>query len=171
MAGLEYVNLVPLMFSFILIAPSAVFSSYIGMDIIYHGTVLNSYVFHIAAYIFLLPIILYAPLLLFVPFMIRAKSWGIQNFGNLIRKHNGDYVNKWMEGAPPQGDQLLGTMDNSSLSDINGSYAPVQGLKLIPVNYKMILLSFALNILPYIPLVFTYYSASSLFKQFLESIL
>jgi len=56
-------------------------------------------------------------------------------------------------------------MDNSSLADINVGYAPIQGIRLLPVNFKMISFSFALNVLPYLPLVFTYYSPADLFKN------
>jgi len=168
MAGLEYINLVPITFSFILVAPSAMLSAYIGIDIIYHGANLSQFVFQIATYVFFLPIILYAPLLIFIPKLIHAKSYGIQNFGSLIRKHNTEYVSKWIEGDPPKDDKLLGTMDNSSLADINGSYGSVQSMKLAPINYRMIFLSFVLNVIPYIPLIFTYYTGTFLFKHLLN---
>lgn len=170
MAGLEYINIVPLAFSYILIAISAIFSAHIGNDIVYNGALLTQYTIPILAYIFILPVILYAPLLLFLPFLVKAKIYGIQNFGNLIRRHNKDYKNVWIEGNGKAGEQLLGTMDNSSLNDINGSYGFVKDMQFIPINTKMILLSFIMNIIPYLPLVFTYYTANELFNDFLKSI-
>ena len=170
MAGLEYLNMVPLMFSFILMAPSAVLSALIGIDIIYNDAVLKSYTFQLAIYIFLLPIILYLPLAKFIPFLLRAKSEGIYKFGNLLRKHNIDYVKKWIASDSTNKEPLLGSMDHSSLSDINGSYAPISSLKLIPIDLKLIGLSFFLNIIPYIPLVFTYYSMRDLINLLIQSI-
>lgn len=170
MAGLEYINLCPLTFSFILMAPSAILASIIGIDIIYEGAVLSSYTFHILVYVVFLPIVLYSPLLVFIPKLIEAKSYGVQRFGSLIRQHNLDYAAKWIEDTTGNKESILGTMDNSSLSDINGSYAPVQGIKLFPVNYKMISLSFVLNVIPYLPLVFTYYSAADLFKALIQNV-
>jgi len=170
MAGLAYINLSPLNFSFILIGLSTILAAAIGIDIIYHNAVLKTYLFPIVIYLCLLPTILYSPLLFFMPFLIKAKSWGIRQFGNLIRKHNIDYRAKWIDGNPPKDDHLLGTMDNSSLADINGSYGPVQGLKLVPVDTKLLLLSFVLNLLPFIPLVFTYYSIFDLFKILTTSV-
>ena len=156
MGGLEYLNTVPLTLSYILVAPSAVFSAHIGMEIIYHGASLSEYVIPISAYIFMLPIILFAPLLLFIPKLIGMKTWAIKNFGSTIRKHNMAYRELWIEGKGKKEETLLGTMDNSSLADINGSYGPVQDMQVIPINRKMILMSFALNLIPYLPLVFTY---------------
>jgi len=170
MAGLEYLNLVPLTFSFILVAPSAMLSAVIGIDIIYHGASFSSYYIPILIYVFLLPIILYSPLLIFIPKLIHAKNEGIFKFGRLIRKHNSDYVEKWIDGEPPKNETILGAMDNSSLADINGSYAPIQSIKLIPIDIKMILVSFILNVIPYIPLVFTYYSLNDLFEIFARTI-
>jgi len=170
MAGLEYLNMVPLTFSFILMSPSAVLSAQVGIEIIYNGAQLSSYIYPIAIYIFLLPIILYSPLLFLIPVLIKAKTYGIFNFGNLIRQHNIDYAKKWMGNSTVGDVKLLGTMDNSSLADINGSYAPVQSMKIIPLDIKLIVLSFVLNILPYIPLVFTYYSLNDLFEFFIRSI-
>ena len=109
-------------------------------------------------------------MIFFFPFLIKAKSYGIRKFGNLIRKHNTDYAAKWIDGVPAD-EQLLGSVDHSSLSDINGSYNPVQGLRLLPVDTKMLLISFGLNVIPFIPLVFTYYSVLDLFKMLSSSFL
>lgn len=171
MAGLEYLNSVPLTLSYILVAPSALFSAHIGIEIIYQGASLSQYTIPISAYVFMLPIILYAPLLLFLPKLLKTKSYGIQNFGNLIRRHNIAYKKVWIDGSGKEGEELLGTMDNSSLADINGSYAPVQEMKLLPINAKMVIMSFVMNLLPYLPLIFTYYTVTELFNDFLKGLL
>jgi len=170
MAGLQYLNQCPVTLSFILMAPSAVLSAIIGMDIIYHDAVLSTYVVPITLYVVVLPIVLYAPLTLFMPLLIEAKHFGISYFGNLIRQHNKAYEEKWVAGDPPH-EPLLGSPDNSSLADINGSYTAVQGIKPVPIDFKMILLSFALNIIPYLPLVFTHYSATELFKMLVKNVI
>ncbi len=171
MAGLEYLNLVPLTFSFIIMAPSAVLSAIIGIDIIYNGALFKDYMFMVTVYVVLLPIILYAPLSIFTPLLIHAKIYGISMFGNLIRTHNLAYDKKWMDENHSQDEKLLGSIDNSSLADINGSYAPIQGMRILPIDFKLILLSFVLNVVPYIPLIFTYYSASELFKLIMKSVM
>jgi len=170
MAGLEYLNLVPLTFSFILIAPSAMLSAEMGIDIIYNGTSFTSYSQLILFYVFITPIILYSPLLVFIPNLLNAKRDGIIRFGNLIRKHNLNYFNKWVGEGIVNDEPILGTMDNSSLADINGSYAPIEEIKIFPIDFRMIVVSFIMNVLPYIPLVFTYYSFNELFKIFTKSL-
>ncbi len=169
MAGLGYLNMVPLTFSFILVAPSAMLSAMIGIDIIYNDTSFMAYFHLILFYVILSPILLFSPLLAFMPKLTNARREGIIKFGDLVRKHNYDYIKKWIDGKPGNDEAILGTMDNSSLADINGSYAPIEGMKLIPIDLKMIIVSFIMNVIPYIPLVFTYYSFSQLFNMFIES--
>lgn len=171
MAGLEFLNIVPLALSYILIAPSAIFAAHIGIDIIYKGANLLDFVMPIGAYVFLLPVILFAPLLLFIPHLMKTKIYGIQDFGNIIRSHNKSYREVWIEHTKSKNEQLLGTMDNSSLADINGSYGPVQGQQLFPINLRILFMSFVMNLLPYFPLIFTYYTPSQLFQDLLKSII
>ena len=171
MVGLGYLNLVPLTFSYIFIAPSAMMSAVIGIDIIYNGATFMSYYQLILLYVIIAPVILYSPLLIFMPKLVNAKRDGVLLFGDLLRKHNQDYIKKWINGEPDQNEPILGALDNSSLADINGSYAPIEEIKLFPVDLKMIIVSIFINIIPYIPLVFTYYSFSELFKLFIASLM
>ena len=169
MAGLGYLNLVPLTFSFILVAPSAMLSAEIGIDIIYNNASFMSYSETILFYVFITPIILYLPLFIFMPKLTNARNDGIIEFGDLIRVHNYDYAKKWIDVKQENDEAILGTMDNSSLADINGSYGPIEEIKIIPADLMAIGRSFIMNVIPYIPLVFTYYSVAELFKLLLKS--
>lgn len=68
-------------------------SNHIGVGIVNNNTIITDYTFPIAAYVFLLPLILYTPLALFAPLCIGAKIKGIQIFGKTLRKHNLAYKN------------------------------------------------------------------------------
>jgi len=168
-AGLAYLNSTPFTFSFILIAPSAMLSAEIGINIIYNDVSFMSYKLLILLYVFILPIILYSPLAVFMIKLFNARKEGVVMFGGLIRKHNYNYVKKWIDSSSTNKERILGAMDNSSLANINCSYTPITEMKLIPVNYRMIVLSFIMNVIPYIPLVFTYYSFTELFKMGIKS--
>ena len=171
MAGLQYLNYAPLTLSLVLIASSAILSSYISVEILQYGNALSDYVIEIVAYVIVFPILLYLPLLLFLGVLTKAKRYGIQYFGDLVRKHNLEYDQKWVKGGPPVDEPLVGSPDHSSLADINGSYGPIQSMKPFPIDYKMIISSMALSLLPFLPLVFTYYSASELFKMLITNVL
>jgi hypothetical protein len=170
MGGMEYLNLLPLAFSFLFLAPSATLAGGIGMEILYEGSALNQYLIDIMLYCIAVPLLLYSPLLIFMPHIMRILSRDIHRFGNLLTRHNNDYVDKWLNGPPPKDEKLLGALDNSSLNDINGSYTFVQGTRIFPVNLKMLLTSMILIILPFIPLLFTYYSGSELLNKLLGAL-
>ena len=170
MGGLEYLNLVPLAFTFLFVAPSAGLAGSFGIEIIYEGASLNQYYIEILIYVLSVPLILYSPLLFFTLKLKKALSRSIHQFGDLLTRHNNDYFEKWITGPPPKDDQLLGSVDNSSLSDINGSYGPVQGTKIVPLNFKMMFFSIILILLPFIPLIFTSFSGNEVLMKLLETI-
>jgi hypothetical protein len=168
MGGLSYLSLVPHRFGYILIAPSAMISAMIGVEIVYNNASFMTFANQILFYSFISLTILYSPLIIFFRKLSKARRDGIIDFGDLIRKHNYDYIKKWIDPNSNNTDPILGAADHSSLSDINGSYAPIAKMKRVPVSLMNITTSFIFSILPYIPLVFTYYSIKQLFNLFLK---
>lgn len=170
MAGLAYVNLCPLTFSFILMAPTAVVSATLGYRLIFLGETFSDYIIPIFVYVFTLSILLYLPLVAFTPLLVRAKADGIGSFGTLLRAHNLAYVKKWIESPPPADEPLLGSVDNSSLSDINGSYAPLHEMMPFPFDLRMFGVTLILALLPFLPLVFAEYSATEVLTALIDSL-
>lgn len=168
MAGLAYLNLTPFKFSMIFIAISTTLAARIGFEIVFDGEALTTYLVDILLYIVLVPLLLYGPLLFYTGMLMETKSKSMHHFGNLLTRHNIEFMNKWVEGPPPAKEDTLGSLDNSSLADINGSYGPVNDLKIIPWNFKMLVTSMAIILLPFIPLLFTFYSASELFTKLFD---
>lgn len=169
-AGLTYLNFTPLLFSFIFFAMGAVIAGDMGYDIIYNGASLKSFYIDILFFIIIVPVILYSPLLIFIPSLLKAKSNAVYKMGSLVNMHNQEYMNKWVNKTPFD-KEVLGAVDNSSLSDINGGYASAINMKVVPVNFKMFVTSCFILIIPFIPLIFTYYSIFDLFKMVLDSTL
>jgi hypothetical protein len=169
MAGMYYLNSIAFAFSFVIIIPSVLLSALAGMDILYSNAVITQFAFQIGVYVILLPIIAYLPLLFFTPQMIKAKAFGLSQFGDLIRAHNTAYKSKWLSGSLPSDEPILGSADHSSLADINGSYGPVFGTKAVPLNLKLVLATILLTLMPYVPLVFTYYSVTQVLKSLIST--
>ena len=169
-AGMTYLNLVPSTFCIVFFALAAVLAGTIGFDIINHGISLKSYTLDILFFVVGLPIFFYSPLLIFIPLLHKTKSQAIHQMGTLVARHNQDYVKKWLKNDPPPKEPILGAMDNSSLSDINGGYAPAISMNFIPINKRMIVMSGLILLVPFVPLVFTYYSLFDLIHIVLRSI-
>ncbi len=169
MAGLTYLNLVPLLFSFIFFSLSALFAAGLGENILYEGANLRDYTLDIIFFVLFIASIFYMPLLAFTPLLIRTKADAIHQLGSQVARHNHAYMVKWVYQNSPPEEGILGSVDHSSLSDMNGGYASVIDMKLIPINFKMFLLSCLTLTIPFIPLVFTYYSATDLFRLIVRS--
>lgn len=168
MAGLAYLNLTPFKFSLIFIAFSTTLVARIGFEIIFDDASLTTYLVDILLYLVAVPLLLYGPLLFYTHTLMDTKAKAIHHFGNLLTKHNVDFMNKWVDGPPPKNEPTLGSLDNSSLNDINGSYGPVNDLKIIPWNFRMLGTSMVVILLPFIPLLFTFYSASELLTKLFD---
>lgn len=167
LAGLSFMELVPVSFCVLSLAFSAVFSATIGEDILFYDGSLREHLYAILFFIFAAPVVLHLPLLAFIPVLIKAKVRAINKFSSLIQYHNNLYRDKWMEGSLPEDDHLLGSLDNSSMSDINGAYAQsVRGMNVFAMAPRTIVYCAFMLILPFLPLLLTMYSTTELIKKF-----
>jgi hypothetical protein len=163
MAGLEYMGLVPMTFCFLSLAFSAMFSALAGEDIIYNGATLKEYYYPILFFVISIPVVIHLPLLAMIPNLLKAKTRAMNKFSSLIQYHNNLYREKWMEGQLPKDDHILGSLDNSSMADINGSYQQaVKDMSIVPINQKSIIGMVLMLLIPFLPLLFTQYSLKDL---------
>lgn len=165
MAGLSYLSIVPLAFGVLCAALAAVFSSQIGEAVVYRGAALMDFKYGVGFFVVLLPLLLFSPLLAYVPLMIKTKTRGIYSFGSLVQYHNNLYREKWLEGSSPKGKSILGAADNSSMADINGSYAAVTQMKVIPVRPWTVVELSILLLVPFTPLLGLAYSFAEIISM------
>lgn len=169
-AGLTFINFVPFKFTIIFIAISIIIASNFGHNILYEGATIKQYSLDILFFVSLVPMLIYSPLLVFIPHLVKAKNEGVYRLGKTVSKHNREYYKKWTGKELPPDEKLLGNPDHSSLSDLNGGYAPVIEMTVLPINTKMFLMSCIVLFIPFVPLVFTYYSIVDLVKIVLDAI-
>ncbi|WP_439185040.1 hypothetical protein [Carboxylicivirga taeanensis] len=170
MAGLGYFNLFPLYFSMLVMVASTVYASIILMHILYDGSTLVDHLYGIVFYILFIDIIIYAPLLIYFPLLMETKTRAIHSFGSLITEHNVSYMERWVYKRLKK-ETILGSIDNSSLNDINGSYMAVMDMKIVPIDVRMFLTSLVFISIPFFPLVFTLYSPTELFRNIINATL
>jgi len=169
MAGLEFMRLVPLTFCFLSLAFSAMYSALIGEDILYNGATLKEYYYPILFYAVLVTIGIHLPLIFMIPNLIKVRARAMNKFSSLIQYHNNLYREKWMEGQLPEDDHILGSLDNSSMADINGSYQQaVKEMSVIPINRNSIVGAIVMLLVPFIPLLFTEFSLKILLSKLLQ---
>ena len=170
-AGLRYLNLVPLTFGVLYLSVSTTFSANIAMNVIYFGGKLNEYPNSILGFVIVVSLILFSPLLSFIPSLIKARIMGIKYFGSLIQYHNNLYKEKWMGKDLPESESILGSLDNSSMADINGTYEQsINSMRIIPINLRDIIAVMILLLFPFLPLLFLLYSPAELVTRLISII-
>ena len=162
MAGLGYLGHVPTLFGVLSLGLAAILSAEIGSSAISGGASLQTFLPAIGAFVLLTPVVLFCPLLTFMPLLTRTKVRGIYTFGSLVQHHNVLFRKKWLEARAPGDQSTLGSQDNSSMADINGSYAAVFEMNVVP--FRLIVpLSLSLGLLiPFLPLLGIIYSPAEI---------
>ena len=97
--------------------------------------------------------VLVAPLLVFIPRLLAAKQRGLLEYGELATTYTRAFDAKWLRGANPSNDPLLGTADLQSLADLGNSYDVIRQMKVVPISRSQVLFLAVCAALPALPLV------------------
>lgn len=73
---------------------------------------------------------------MFSPRMARAKRQGLACYGQLSQNYVEGSGQKWVLCDPPPNDDLLGTPDIQSLSDLNNCFEIVSSMRMVPFGVK-----------------------------------
>jgi hypothetical protein len=96
---------------------------------------------------------LIAPLLVFIPRLLAAKQRGLLEYGDLATTYTRAFDAKWLRGANPAAEPLLGTADVQSLADLGNSYDVIRQMKVVPISRSQVLFLALAAAVPALPLV------------------
>lgn len=170
MGGLEFLNGMPFIFSISALSLSMNLSTMIYEEIRDGAVTLLDYKFTITGFVILVAILCFLPLVSFIPKLLRLRSNAIEKFGALIQFHHNHFEAKWFSKSESEVESILGSTDPSSLADINGGYEAVQSMRIVPINYKLLLFAMLLLSIPFIPLLFTSYSFLEIFSLLIKAL-
>lgn len=167
--------LAPIHFSFAMLsfAMSCVISANVAFRITFQGldvTGLRTMIVPLIAYVVIAEMVIFGPLLVFVPRLIRAKLNGLMTYGNLTQRHNQLFHDKWTSSTEPEQRSPLGDPDMSSLVDLGSSYQVVQQMGILPVNTRQIIGVAVITCLPGLPLVFLVVPLPEMIRFFVTAI-
>ena len=171
MAGLEYLNYLPFMFSVCAASIALNLSVEIFVELREGQTTLLDYKLIVAGFVFITTMICYLPLIFFLPKLSQLRSEAIIKFGTLIQYHHNYFEKKWFSKPEPEVEEILGSTHPSSMGDINASYEAVQAMRAIPINYKYIMISAFILTLPFLPLLSTMFSIKELFDMIIKTLI
>jgi hypothetical protein len=161
--GIGFLGLPPSPFLRINLALAFLFSTYIAEHIVFQHHQLQEYYFLIGGFALFSIIMNVLPLLVFMPTLITQRRKGIYDYSALIQEHHRQFDEKWIQGKHTE--SLLGSGDASSMVDINGSFETVMHMRMVPFNFKIMLSSIVISVIPLLPVFAFEFNMLDLMKK------
>jgi hypothetical protein len=136
-------------------------------QILLYGTKIDALRPLFIAFLLIGTIIVFAPLLVFVPQLFRARLWGREAYGALVTDYSRQFQERWVE-RPGQA-ELLGNSDFQSLADLSSSYQDnVNKMRVILFELRDVVLLIVATLIPALPIVLTLLPAREVLKRLLH---
>ncbi len=132
-AGLGFLALYPSIFSGFVFALSCVFASALVKEFGLAKHSSENIWFALAGWLVLNLALFVGPLLVFVRPLYAVRERALLEYGRLANQHHLAFHRKWI-GEARSGEDLMGSGDPSSASDLNASLQAVRELRVVPVD-------------------------------------
>lgn len=139
MGGLGFIGRLPRAFVPLAFAMSSVLCSQLAHDIAWHGAHLKEIRIPLAIFAVVALLICFAPLLMFIPVLKKAKRDGLAEYGDLMARYNREVHRRWIEGKKPAEDRLLTAPELGPTTDINSIYDSIRSMRTVPFTRNGVL--------------------------------
>lgn len=169
-AGLGFLAIYPSIFSGFVFALSCVVASSMVKEIALARHDPNLVWFAIAGWIAFNLILFLGPLLVFAAPLYAVRERALLEYGRLATQHHLAFHRKWVREAR-DGEELMGSPDPSSASDLNASVQAVLGMRFAPIDLVAVLQLVVAAGIPMIGVVLTQVPLAELVKLIAGTIL
>jgi hypothetical protein len=149
----------------VLMAHGALLAGQLANQIFYMGARLTDFRLEILLLMIFLLFVVVGPLLVFAPQLAQARRTGLREYGTLAMQYVGDFDAKWLRGAAPAGEPLVGSADIQSLADLNNSFAVIKEMRVVPVTKQAIFQLAVATVAPFAPRLLTMMPLEDLLKK------
>jgi hypothetical protein len=146
-------------------AHGALLSGWIANRVFHLGAALPDFKIEIAIFVIVMQVLVLGQLLFFVPQLARAKRTGRREYGTLAEHYVQEFDTKWLRGAAPANESLVGSADIQSLADLSNSYEVVRTMRIAPVTRDAVVGVAAMTLAPVAPLLITMMPMEQLLKK------
>jgi hypothetical protein len=160
-AGLGFLTIFPSIFSGFIFALSCVVASAMLKDLasVQHSP--ETVWFALAGWLLICLGLVIGPLLVFAGPLYAVRERALLEYGRLANQHHLAFHRKWIEEAR-RGEEIMGSPDPSSASDLNATVEAVLQLRLVPVDFPTVLQLMVAAGVPLLAVVFTQISLGNL---------
>jgi hypothetical protein len=169
--GLAFLGRSPYAFAPILFAQGAMLAGMIANRVLYGGENLLSFKMEAVGLVAIFMLATLGPLTVFTPKLARAKRKGFADYGLLASRYVGEFEQKWVKGRGFPSDELLGSGDLQSLSDLGNSYSVIGEMRAVPFSIRDMVQLAAVTAAPLVPLGLIIFSLEELLTRLVKVIL
>jgi hypothetical protein len=170
-AGLGFLGGSTAAFMPLLLSQGALLAGQIANHIFYEGKTLLDFKPEIVAAVVFLLLLVLGPLCVFAPRLAQVKRQGLLEYGTLASRYVDEFDQKWLRGAAPQDEPLVGSGDIQSLNDLAGSFEVVNSMRPFPFSKTIVLQTAIAALIPVLPLALTMISLEDMVKRLLGILL
>ncbi|HEY7365201.1 MAG TPA: hypothetical protein VIE37_13930 [Methylomirabilota bacterium] len=169
--GLGFLASAPAAFAPVILAQSTFLAVFIAVRILFHDAALQAFQYEIAAFVVLQLLLVLGPLCVFSPALLALKRRGRREYGALATRYTQEFHQKWIGGAAPPGEPLVGSGDIQSLADLANSYEVVRSMRAVPFARDAVIQLAVPALIPFAPLLLTVVPADQILKSLLGMLL
>jgi hypothetical protein len=162
--GLGFLSKTVYAFTLLAVAHGTLLAGTLADRIFFLGTSLTDYKMQIAVMVVFVLCLVIVPLMVFAPQLAQTKRIGLREYGTLAERYVREFDTKWLRGAAPLDEPLVGSGDAQSLADMGNSFEVVRIMNILPVTKETILQIVFATIAPLLPLVLTMMPLEQLLK-------
>jgi hypothetical protein len=134
-------------------ALSCVLSAETAFLVIFQKVDIATFQFPYFAILVIVEVIVFGPLLMFSPILIRSRLTWLHHYSLLVARYNRAFHEKWILGKPSGDEPLLGSADIQSLADLGSSFEYARGMSVVPFSRHVVIYLAIVTSLPYVPLL------------------
>lgn len=151
--GLGFLEDIPLIFSPVIFASSAVLASRWGHDVFYHDVDVYSFAIPLGVYVAAMVMMFLGPLVVFAPILRRLKRQGLLEYGALVGQHGRLVKRRWIYQEPIPEAPLLQAAELGPVIDTVSMYEVITQVRPAPIGKQALLAVVLPAILPMLPVI------------------
>lgn len=125
----------------------------------------------VALFVVVFALFFLGPLTVFSGQLARVKRMGLREYGMLASHYVQEFDERWVQESAPGTEELLGSGDIQSLTDLEDRIVTVREMRPVPFGMNAVIVLVAASVAPLVPLTRTVSSAEAVLLKVIQILL